>query len=109
MIKQEITHEGFRWMTFYDFKEGLTWQECLVSLHKIFASEAVSEKTVYIWSAKYFWGCASVSDDSHEGWLKAVAIQNNINAMSKMIEDRHITYCETKASLDISQTAIHLI
>ena len=43
----EITREGFRCMIFYDFKKGLTRQECLVLLRETFGYEAPLQKTVY--------------------------------------------------------------
>ena len=60
MKKMEITHEGFRWMIFYDFKKGLTHQEGSVLLHDFFG------KTVYNWSAEFRRDRASISDESRE-------------------------------------------
>ena len=52
----------------------------------------------------------SVSDESHEGLAKSVAITNNFGVVRKMIgKDRHVDYREIEASLGISHTAIHLI
>ena len=89
----EITREGLRWMIFYDFKKGLTQQQCIESLRATFGNKAPSEKTVYNWFAVFRHGCASVSDECREGWPKSVVIPRNIDAVRNMIkEDRHVTY-----------------
>lgn len=106
----EITREGFRWMIFYDFKKGLTPQQCVESLRSTFGNEAPSEKTVYNWFAEFRRGRTSVSDEYREGRPKSVVVPNNIDAVRTMIkEDRHVTYREIEASLGMSKTAIHSI
>ena len=106
----EITREGFRWMIFYDFKKGLTRQECFESLRETFGNEAPSEKTIYNWFAEFRRGRESVSDESREGRPKSVVNPKNIDAVRKMIEeDRHVTYHEIEATLGISKTAIQSI
>lgn len=106
----EITREGFRWMIFYDFKKGLTRQECFESLRETFGNEAPSEKTIYNWFAEFRRGRESVSDESREGRPKSVVNPKNIDAVRKMIEeDRHVTYREIEATLGISKTAIQSI
>lgn len=106
----EITREGFRWMIFYDFKKGLTPQQCVESLRSAFGNEAPSEKTVYNWFAEFRRGRTSVSDEYREGRPKSVVVPKNIDAVRTMIkEDRHVTYREIEASLGMSKTAIHSI
>lgn len=43
----KISREVFRWMIFYDFREGLTSQQYLESLRSTFGNEISSEKPVH--------------------------------------------------------------
>ena len=95
---------------FYDFKKGLTQQQCIESLRATFGNEAPSERTVYSWFTEFRHGRASVSDECREGRPKSVVIPRNIDAVRNMIkEDRHVTYRQLEASLGISKTTIQSI
>ena len=52
----------------------------------------------------------SFKDEDRAGLSKTVVVSENIDAVRELImQDRHVTYREIEASLDISATSIHSI
>ena len=45
----ELNREHFRANIFYNFRRGLTQQQCIDELNSIFGDEAPSSKSVYRW------------------------------------------------------------
>lgn len=106
----ELTREHFRAMIFYDFRRGLSRQECIDQLSSTFGDEAPSFATVKRWYNEFHHGRRSLSDESREGRPRSVTVPENIDAVQKLImQDRHVTYCEIEAALGISSTSIHKI
>ena len=86
--------------------------ECLVSLRETFGNEALSEicNCVYNYFAELHRACTPVNNESREMRPKSVVIPNNIDAVSKMIEeDQHASYSEMEAYLVMSQITTYLI
>ena len=48
--KTELNREHFRAIIFYNFRRGLTQQQCIDELNSIFGNEAPSRTSVYRWS-----------------------------------------------------------
>lgn len=106
----ELSRENFRVMIFYDFRKGLTQQQCFESLHSTFGDEAPSKASVYNWYNEFKRGRRSLKDEEKPGRPISVVTPENIDAVQKLIEqDRHVTYLEIKATLGISATSIHKI
>ena len=106
----ELNREHFRAMIFYDFRRGLSQQECIDQLNLTFGDEAPSKTTVYRWFSEFNRGRSSLSDEFREGRPKSAVVSENIDAVCEMIkQDRHVTYCEIEASLSISSTSIYAI
>ena len=70
----ESIREYFCFMIFYDFKNDLNLQECLVSLRETFDIEASSEKSVYNWFSEYRRVRAFVGDKNRKERPKSVVI-----------------------------------
>ncbi|CAK9827565.1 Protein GVQW3 [Anthophora retusa] len=105
-----ISREHFRAMIFYDFKCGLTQQQCIDRLHSAFGDEAPSKTTVYNWFAEFKRGCTSLSDEFREGRPLTTVVPANINAVRETIEvDRHVTYQQIETSLRIGKSQIQMI
>jgi len=97
-------------MIFYDFKSSLTEQECRDRLFSAFGDEAPSLATVRRWFAEFKRGRCSLSDEYREGRPSTAVTPENIDNVRTMIKaDRHVTYCEIRASLGIGMSQIHSI
>ena len=106
----ELTRENFRAMIYYDFRRGLTQEQCINQLNSTFGDEAPSTPTVYRWYIEFKRGRSSLTDEVKEGRPKSVVVPENIDAVRKLIEeDRHVTYQEIERYLSISMTSIHKI
>ena len=103
----ELTCENFRAMTYYDFRRGLSRQECIDQLISTFGNEGPSYATVKLWYNELNRGRYSLTDQFYNGRPKSVVGPENINAVQKLImQDRHVTYCEIEATLGISSAKI---
>lgn len=106
----EISREGFRWMILYDFRFGLTQQECFEKLRATFGDEVPSKATIYNWYAEFKRGRSSVSDESRTGRPTTSKTAENIEKVHEMIQaDRHTTYREIQATLGIDMKQINEI
>ncbi|CAH1955779.1 unnamed protein product [Acanthoscelides obtectus] len=95
--KMELNREHFRAIIYYNIHRQLSQQECLAELLSVFGNESPYHSTIFRWYGEFKGGRVSLSDDPRE----------NVDAVRKLImEDRHVTYREIKASLKISKTSI---
>ena len=99
----EINREHFRGIIFYNFRCGLTQQQCIDEFNSIFDNEAPSRTNVYR-------GHSSLQDKFREGRPKSVVVPETIDAVRQLIlQNRHVTYREIKTIFGISGTSIHSI
>ncbi|CAH2014203.1 unnamed protein product [Acanthoscelides obtectus] len=99
--------QHFRAIIYYNFQRQLSRQECLAELLSIFGNEAPHQSTISRWYGEFKRGRVSLSDDPRVGAPKTAATQENVNAVRKLIiEERHVTYRESEASLKISKTKL---
>ena len=106
----EISNENFRAMIFYDFKYGLTKQQCVDRLRICFGYVAPYQSTIHRWFVEFKRGRASLNDEFRGGRPATVVVAKIINAERDMImSDRNVPYREMEASLDIDRTAIRTI
>ena len=106
----ELNREHFRAMIFYDFRRGLTQQQCADQLALTFGDEAPSRATVFRWFSEFNRGRSALQDEFREGRPKSVVVPENIDAVRELVlQDRHVTYREIEGYLGISSTRIHSI
>lgn len=106
----ELMRENFRSMIHYDFRCGLTQQQSIERLVSAFGDEAPSKSTVQRWFSEFNFGRSSLSHASGAGRPKTAVIQENIDAVQKLIEaDRNVTYEEIHTSLGIGKSQIQKI
>ncbi|CAH1990549.1 unnamed protein product [Acanthoscelides obtectus] len=106
----ELNREHFRAIIYYNFQRQLSQQECLAELLSVFGNEAPHQSTFFRWYGEFKRGRVSLSDESKVDTPKTAVTQENVDAVRKLIiEDRHVTYREIKASLKISKTSIQKI
>ncbi|CAH2016793.1 unnamed protein product [Acanthoscelides obtectus] len=106
----ELNREHFRAIIYYNFQRQLSQQECLAELLSVFGNEVPHQSTIFRWYREFERGRVSFSDDPMVGAPKTAVTQDNVDAVRKLIiEDRHVTYRETEASLKISNTSIQKI
>lgn len=105
-----LNSEHFRSMIFYDFRSGLSQQQCFDRLIAAFGEEAPAKSTVYKWFQEFRLGRNFLCDEPHTGRPKSAVLPKYIDAVRELIlQDRHITYREIQASLGISKTSIQTI
>ena len=105
--KMELTRENFRAVIYYDFRRGLSRQECIDQFISTCGNETPSYATVKRWYKEFNRGCHSLTDEIRKGHPKSVVESENINAVKKLImQDRHVTYCGIEQILGISSTSI---
>ncbi|GFU29957.1 hypothetical protein NPIL_478271 [Nephila pilipes] len=106
----ELNREHFRAIIFHNFRRGLSRQECFDELNSLYSDKAPSYSTVKNWYNEFNRGRCSIQDESRAGRPKSVVVPEKINAVRELIkQDRHVTYREIEASLDISMTSINKI
>ena len=95
---------------FYNFRRGLTQQQCIDELNWIFGDEAPSRTSVYRWYGEFKWGCSSLQDEFRKGHPKSIVVPETIDAVHQLIlQGCHVTYRKIETTLGISRTSIHSI
>ncbi|GBP69297.1 hypothetical protein EVAR_57541_1 [Eumeta japonica] len=103
----DLSRENFRAIIYYNFRRGLTQKQCIDQLTSTFEDEAPSKTTVYHLFSEFNRELSMLTDEFKEGRLKLVVVPQNIDAVRELImQHRHITYSEIKASLQISMMQI---
>ena len=101
--KMELNREDFRAIIFYNFRRGLTQQQCIDELNSIFGDEAPSRTSVYRWYGEFNRGRSSPQDEFRESRPKSVVFPETIDAVRQLIlQDRHVTYREIETNLGIN-------
>ena len=77
----ELNREHFRAIIFYNFRCGLTQQQCFDEFNLIFVAEVPPRTSVYRWYGEYNRGSSSLQYEFHEGRPKSVAVQETIDAV----------------------------
>ncbi|EFN60885.1 Histone-lysine N-methyltransferase SETMAR, partial [Camponotus floridanus] len=102
--------EHFRAMIFYDFRRGLSRQECIDQLASTFGNEAPHKATICRWFNEFNRCRSLLTDEPREGRPKSAAVPENIDAVRELImQDRHVTYREIQASLGVGMNCIQMI
>ena len=81
-----------------------------MNLIKFLANEAQSRTSVYRWYGEFNRNRSSLQNEFRVGRPKSFVVPETINAVRQLtLQDRHVTYCEIEATLDIIGTSIHSI
>ncbi|KAL0892671.1 hypothetical protein ABMA27_014392 [Loxostege sticticalis] len=95
----ELTRENSRALIYYDFRSGLTQKQCVDLMLSAFGDETPSKNH----------NLSLLSDDPHQSRPKTAVTQENVDVVRKLIEkDRHVTYREIQATLDIGMSQIQI-
>ena len=106
----ELNRDHFRAIIFYNFRSGLTQQQCIAELNSFFGDETPSRTCVYRWYDEFNRGRSSFEDEFREGRLKSVVVPETIDAVRQLIlQDRNVIYHEIETTLGISGTSIHSV
>ena len=106
----ELNRQHFLDIIFYNFRLGLTQQQCIDELNSIFGDEAPSRTSVCRWYDEFNRGRSSLQDEFREGRPKSIVVPETIDAVCQLIlQDRHVAYHEIETTLGISWTSIHSI
>ena len=91
---------------------GVDYQDknALMNLNLCMAMKPPFASTVRNWCNELNCGQRSLKDEVREAPPRTVVVRENIDAVRELImQDRHVTYREIKASLGSSSTSIHSI
>ena len=77
----ELYRKDFCAIIFYNFRRGLTQQQCIDELNSIFGDEAPSRISVYRWNGEFNRGRSLLQDEFHEGRPKSVVVPKTIDAV----------------------------
>ena len=106
----ELNRKHFPANIFYNFRGGLTQQQCIDELNSIIGGEAPTRTSVYWWYGEFSQGHSSLQDEFRECRPKSVVVPESIDVVRQLIlQDRHVTYRETATTLGIGGTSIHSI
>ena len=95
----ELNREHFRAIIFYNFRRGLTQQQCIGELNSILGDEAASRTGVIRWYRESNRCSSSLENEFHEGYPKSVVVPETIDAVRQLIfQDRHVTYREIETN-----------
>ena len=98
----ELNREHYHAIIFYNFRRGLTQQQCIDELNLIFGDEAPSRTSVYRWYGELNRDRSSLQDEFPEGHPKSVVVPETIDDVRQLIlQDRHVTYREIETILGI--------
>ena len=81
----ELTREHFRAIIFYNFRRGLSRQECIDELKSLFGDKAPSYSTVKNWFNEFNCGRRSLKDEVRECHPKTAVVPENIDAVRELI------------------------
>ena len=85
----ELNREHFSAIIFFNFRRGLTQQQCIDELNSIFGGEAPSRTSIYRWYAEFNRGRSSLQDEFREG---RSVVPEIIDAVRQLIlQDRQVT------------------
>ena len=77
----------------YNFRRGLTQQQCIDGHNSIFGDEVPSRISVYRWYGEFNRGRSSLQNEFREDRPKSVVVLQTIDAVCQlMLQDRHVTY-----------------
>ena len=109
--KMELNREHFRGIIFYNFRRGLTQQQCNDGLNSIFGDEDPSRTSVSRWYGEFNWGRSSLQDEFREESSKINCCSGNhwCSERQLILQNRHVTYREMEITLGISGTSIQAI
>ena len=78
----DLIRNHFRWIIFYNFRRGLSRQECIDELRSLFGDKAPSYSTVKNWCNEFNCGPRSLKHEVREGRPKTVVVPENIDTKS---------------------------
>ena len=108
----ELERRNFRAMIYYDFKRGLTQEQCLKQLFETFEDAALSRAraTVFRWFAEFKRGREILEDEPHTGRPPTSVLPETITAVERMLKvDGRLTHCAIQEGLNIGETALNTI
>ena len=70
----ELNREHFCANIFYNFRRGLTQQQCIDELNSIFGDAATSRTSVYQWYGEFNQDRSSLQDEFREDCPKSVVV-----------------------------------
>lgn len=105
-----LNKRDVRVIIYYNFKRGLSKQECFDEMCSVLGQEVPSVRTVERWYLQFKRGEFELDDDPRPGRPAEVQVPENITRVEKAIrEDRRITYRQLEELLNIPISSLHNI
>ena len=76
----ELNREHFRAIIFYNFRRGLTQQQCIDEVNLSFGDETPSRSSIYRWYGEFNRGRSLRQDEFREGRPRSVVVPETIDA-----------------------------
>ncbi|XP_042906074.1 histone-lysine N-methyltransferase SETMAR-like [Parasteatoda tepidariorum] len=106
----KLMREHFRAMIFYDFKAGLSQEDCVEQLQLALGDESPARATVFRWFKEFSRGRNLLQDEKHTGRQPSAVIPDNVSAMRKILKDDIRCTCQImQKELNFGSAAIHKI
>ena len=106
----ELERRDYRAMIYYDFRRGLSQEECLKQFLETFSDAAPSRATFFRWFAEFRRGRESLQDDPHPGRPPTAVLPETISAIEKMLKvDGRMMYIMMQERINIGATALSTI
>jgi histone-lysine N-methyltransferase SETMAR len=106
----ELNRQHFRAFIYYDFKSGLSQQQCLERLQSAFPDSAPSRATILNWFSEFKRGRATLEDGPRPGRPCDAVTVENVNRVRDLVnQDRRITYCQLQEAMHLSSSTINSI
>lgn len=103
----ELAGEHICAMIYYDFRRGITQQQCIDQLISTFGNGTPSNTTVYHWFRGFYRRRSMLTGKVKAGGPKSVVVPQYIEGVRKLrMADRLVAYCAKEANLGISMTGI---
>ena len=81
----KLNREHFRAIIFYNFRRGLTQQQCIDELNSIFGNGAPLKTRVYLWDGEFNRGRSALQNEFRKVRPKLVVVPETIDAMRQLI------------------------
>lgn len=106
----QLSRRDFRVVILYNFKRGLSAEECLNEMISVFEDSCPSRSTVFRWYKQFQRGIFALDDDPHTGRPVEITTPENIASVQNLLkENRRITYRQIEEVLHINAPAVHSI
>ena len=103
----DLSRRDFRAMTYYDYCQGKSFQECFQSLKHCFGDQSPPTATVFRWFREFMSGERTLEDDGRCGRMATTVTPENVSRVESLIKkDPKMAYTEIQDIMKISSGSL---